>query len=126
MPCGKANELRCDPLLCLDRLSRRPARRRNPTLERRCSVKGEEPQVEAALRYQIFEHFARPPKIERAVRLVLGDADRAVLRIIELCSITILPVLSRTTIAMGQLFFIASASAAAITFLAASRAIGGP
>src|SRR5215472_18377293 len=56
----------------------------NPTLERRCSVKGKEPQVEPALRHQIFEHFARPPKIERAVRLVLGDADRAVLRVIEL------------------------------------------
>ncbi len=42
------------------------------------------------------------------------------------CSITTWPVLSRIAIAMLQLFFLASASAAAITFLAASNAMGAP
>src|SRR6266516_4828810 len=43
-----------------------------------------------------------------------------------LCSITMWPVLSRIAIAISQLFFAASASAAAIAFLAASSEIGVP
>src|SRR5262249_19493821 len=44
----------------------------------------------------------------------------------SLWSITIGPVLSRMAMAMPQLLFTRSASAAAITFLAASSPIGGP
>jgi hypothetical protein len=42
------------------------------------------------------------------------------------CSITMWPPLSMMAITTGQLFLAASPSAAAITFLAFSRLIGGP
>jgi hypothetical protein len=80
-----------------------------------------------------------PPCATRSSNTLVGRLKSSALRALSsataiepycvlssLCSITIWPVLSRMTMAMPQLFFMASASAAAITFLAASNPIGGP
>src|SRR5207248_6538358 len=46
-------------------------------------TKPERAHADAALRYQIFENLARPAEIERRLRLVLSNADRAVLCVVE-------------------------------------------
>src|SRR5207248_3730486 len=52
-------------------------------LDRGRSTKTERAHADAALRYQIFENFARPAEIERRLRLVLSNADRTVLCVVE-------------------------------------------
>src|SRR5256885_5153980 len=48
-----------------------------------CLKKKQRPHSDAALRHQVLEHLARAPEVERAARLVFGDADRAVLRVVQ-------------------------------------------
>ena len=57
---------------------------REATLDRGRSAKAERSHTDAALRDQIFKDSARPAKVERRLCLVLGDANRTVLRVIEL------------------------------------------
>ena len=56
----------------------------------------------------------------------MAISTEAVCVLSSFCSMTRDPVVSRMAIATGQLFFFASASAAAIAFLAVSRVIGAP
>jgi hypothetical protein len=55
---------------------------REATLDRGRSAKAERSHTDAALRDQIFKDFARPAKVERRLCLVLGNANRAILRIV--------------------------------------------
>jgi len=66
----------------------------------------------------------RSATAERAFSLAMSMLPHWVLS--SRCIITICPPESRTTMATGQPFFFASASAPATTFLACSRLIGGP
>src|SRR5215472_11873816 len=55
----------------------------DPSLEWGGSAKAERTHANAALRNQVFKGFAWSPEIERGIGLVLGDANRAVLGVIE-------------------------------------------
>jgi len=57
---------------------------RNATFERGGSTKAKDAHVDAPLRNQIFEHFARPTKIEGRMCFVFGNGNRAILRVVEL------------------------------------------
>jgi hypothetical protein len=96
------------------------------SFERCRSRQGKRAQADTALRYQVLEHFARPSIIKRTMRLFSATRIEPYWVLSSLCSITVWPLLSRITTAIGQLFFMASDSAAAIAFLAASSPIGGP
>src|SRR6266849_6122162 len=56
----------------------------NTAFQRRGSPQREEANVHAPLCHQVFEHFARTAEVERAARLVFGDRDGAILRVVEL------------------------------------------
>src|SRR5262245_48919744 len=55
----------------------------NAAFERRGSAQRERAQPEAALRHQVLEHLAGAPVVKRAARFILGDRDRAVLRVVQ-------------------------------------------
>jgi len=90
------------------------------------STETERAHADAALRYQIFQYLARPAEIERRLRLVLSNADRTVLCVVEPVQHYRMAGAVENDDGHRPVVFMASASAAAITFLAASRLIGEP
>jgi len=54
----------------------------NAAFERRGSAPPERAQPKAALRYQVLEQLAWAPEAKRAARLILGERDLAVLRVV--------------------------------------------
>src|SRR5882672_3758625 len=99
---------------------------RHAAFERRDTGLAEDAQIDAALGDAVLQRLGRPLEVVGGHRLADGDVDAGMRGASILEKATSLAELSTMAMATVQLFFLASASAAASAFLAASKPMPKP